>query len=141
MNSWYFLRNISLPCYINIWTGLSPSFYKSNSYRSRIVREPRKVLTEFGTYISSDRRIVVSDSTADCRYLVMPMRPQGSEGWSEEQLKGIVTRDSMIGVCEINLWTIYLTEGLFYENYSARTPREQLILSSFWSKSQSFWRK
>lgn len=46
---------------------------------------------------------MVSDSTADCRYLVMPMRPQGSEGWSEEQLKGIVTRDSMIGVCEINL--------------------------------------
>jgi hypothetical protein len=72
--------------------------YKSRSYRSRVVREPRAVLKEFGTVVPDDVTISVHDSTADCRFLVIPRRPAGTEGWTIEQLKGIVTRDSMIGV-------------------------------------------
>jgi nitrile hydratase subunit alpha len=73
--------------------------YKSRSYRSRVVREPRTVLEEFGTIIPSNVAIRVHDSTADCRFLVLPMRPlKGTEGFSHEQLKAIVTRDSMVGV-------------------------------------------
>jgi nitrile hydratase subunit alpha len=78
--------------------GLPPDWYKSRSYRSRVVREPRAVLAEFGTVIPDDVQIRVHDSTADMRYLVAPMRPEGTEAWSEAELARLVTRDSMIGV-------------------------------------------
>ncbi|CAN7549034.1 nitrile hydratase subunit alpha [Rhizobium leguminosarum] len=81
------------------WTvlGLPPTWYKSAPYRSRIVIEPRKVLAEFGTAISQDREVRVYDSNAEIRYMVLPMRPEGTDDWSEEQLVALVTRDSMIG--------------------------------------------
>ncbi|MDB5727994.1 MAG: nthA [Noviherbaspirillum sp.] len=85
-------------CYPRTVLGLPPDWYKSRSYRSRIVREPRAVLREFGTELHADTEVRVHDSTADLRFLVLPMRPEGTEGWSEERLAGIVTRDSMIGV-------------------------------------------
>ena len=72
--------------------------YKSRSYRARAIREPRKVLAEFGTIIPPEVSIHVHDSTADCRYLVIPLRPAGTEDWSDEKLRSIITRDSMIGV-------------------------------------------
>ena len=78
--------------------GLPPDWYKSRNYRSRVVREPRAVLKEFGTLIPDQVTIRVHDSTADMRYLVVPLRPSGTEGWSEEKLAQLVTRDSMIGV-------------------------------------------
>jgi nitrile hydratase len=78
--------------------GIPPDWYKSRNYRSRMVREPRAVLAEFGLRIPETVQIRVHDSTADMRYLVLPMRPQGTEGWNEQRLAGIVTRDSMIGV-------------------------------------------
>jgi nitrile hydratase alpha subunit len=85
-------------CYPRPLLGLPPDWYKSRPYRSRAVREPRAVLAEFGTRVPEDVRIRVHDSTANMRYLVMPMRPAGTEGWSERQLAELVTRDSMIGV-------------------------------------------
>jgi nitrile hydratase subunit alpha len=85
-------------CYPRMLLGLPPDWYKSRNYRSRVVREPRAVLAEFGTVIPDDVAIRVHDSTADMRYMVLPLRPAGTEGWSEERLAGIVTRDSMIGV-------------------------------------------
>lgn len=85
-------------CYPRPMLGLPPDWYKSPSYRSRAVRWPRSVLAEFGTTLPDDVAVHVHDSTADMRYLVMPMRPEGTEGWSEEQLAEIVTRDTMIGV-------------------------------------------
>ena len=85
-------------CYPRMLLGLPPDWYKSRPYRSRMVREPREVLKEFGLSIPSDVSIRVHDSTADMRYLVLPMRPRGTEGWSEERLAAIVTRDAMIGV-------------------------------------------
>ena len=85
-------------CYPRFLLGLPPDWYKSRSYRSRAVREPRRVLAEFGTEIDADRRIRVHDSTADMRYMILPMRPVGTEGMSEEELAGLVTRDSLIGV-------------------------------------------
>ena len=72
--------------------------YKSRSYRSRVVKEPRAVLKEFGTEIPSGVAVRVHDSTADCRFMVLPMRPSGTDAWSPEQLKALVTRDSMVGV-------------------------------------------
>jgi len=78
--------------------GIPPEWYKSRNYRSRMVREPRAVLAEFGLEIPEQVAIRVHDSTADMRYLVLPMRPAGTEGWSEERLASLVTRDSMIGV-------------------------------------------
>ena len=78
--------------------GLPPEWYKSRNYRSRVVREPRAVLAEFGTIIPDDVQIRVHDSTADMRYLVLPQRPQGTGGFSEDELAKLVTRDSMIGV-------------------------------------------
>ena len=78
--------------------GLPPDLYKSREYRSRAVSEPRDVLAEFGTRIPGDVEVRVHDSTADMRYLVLPARPQGTEGWSEERLAAIVTRDAMVGV-------------------------------------------
>jgi nitrile hydratase alpha subunit len=85
-------------CYPRMLLGLPPDWYKSRAYRARAVREPRAVLREFGTEIADDVTVRVHDSTADMRYLVLPMRPAGTEGWSEDQLAGLVTRDSMIGV-------------------------------------------
>ena len=78
--------------------GIPPDWYKSRNYRSRAVREPRTVLCEFGLDLSQEIKIRVHDSTADMRYLVLPMRPAGTEGWSEARLASIVTRDCMIGV-------------------------------------------
>jgi nitrile hydratase len=78
--------------------GLPPDWYKSRAYRARAVREPRAVLREFGTELTDDVTVRVHDSTADMRYLVLPMRPGGTEGWSEERLAALVTRDSMVGV-------------------------------------------
>jgi nitrile hydratase len=85
-------------CYPRPLLGLPPDWYKSRAYRSRAVREPRAVLAEFGTRIPDDIELRVHDSTADMRYLVLPRRPDGTDGWSEERLAALVTRDSMIGV-------------------------------------------
>lgn len=85
-------------CYPRMLLGLPPDWYKSRNYRSRVVREPRAVLAEFGTAIPDEVQIRVHDSTADMRYLVAPMRPEGTENWSEAELARLVTRDSMIGV-------------------------------------------
>jgi nitrile hydratase subunit alpha len=85
-------------CYPRVLLGIPPDWYKSRNYRSRMVREPRTVLAEFGLQIPEAVQIRVHDSTADMRYLVLPMRPKGTEGWDEARLAGIVTRDSMIGV-------------------------------------------
>src|SRR5437868_5399796 len=85
-------------CYPRVLLGIPPDWYKSRNYRSRMVREPRAVLAECGLRIPETVQIRVHDSTADMRYLVLPMRPQGTEGWSEERLASIVTRDCMIGV-------------------------------------------
>lgn len=89
-------------CYPRWILGLPPDWYKSRSYRSRAVREPRAVLKEFGTEIADDREVRVHDSTADMRYFVLPMRPAGTEGMSEEQLAALVHRDAMIGVTEVS---------------------------------------
>jgi len=85
-------------CYPRMLLGIPPEWYKSRNYRSRMVREPRAVLAEFGLDIPGDVGIRVHDSTADMRYMVLPMRPAGTEGWSEERLAALVSRDSMIGV-------------------------------------------
>ena len=85
-------------CYPRTVLGLPPDWYKSREYRSRAVREPRSVLAEFGTQLPADVTVRVHDSTADMRYLVLPMRPAGTDGWSEDRLAAIVTRDTMIGV-------------------------------------------
>lgn len=84
-------------CYPWPVLGLPPVWYKSAPYRSRVVIDPRGVLAEFGVTLPPDTEIRVWDSTAEIRYLVVPMRPAGTEGWSEEQLAALVTRDSMIG--------------------------------------------
>ncbi len=84
-------------CYPRLLIGLPPDWYKARAYRSRAVREPRAVLAEFGLELPDNVRVEVHDSTADLRYLVLPMRPAGTEGWSEERLASIVTRDCMIG--------------------------------------------
>jgi nitrile hydratase subunit alpha len=85
-------------CYPRMLLGIPPDWYKSRNYRSRMVREPRGVLAEFGLNIPEEVQIRVHDSTADMRYMVLPMRPPGTEGWSEERLASIVTRNAMIGV-------------------------------------------
>jgi len=85
-------------CYPRVLLGIPPDWYKSRSYRSRMVREPRKVLAEFGLEIPEKTTIRVHDSTADMRYMVLPMRPPGTEGWSEERLAALVSRNAMIGV-------------------------------------------
>ena len=84
-------------CYPWSVLGLPPVWYKSAPYRSRAVIEPRAVLSEFGVELPKDTKITVWDSTAEMRYLVIPMRPSGTKGWSEEKLAELVTRDSMIG--------------------------------------------
>jgi nitrile hydratase len=84
-------------CYPWPVLGLPPVWYKSMPYRSRAVIEPREVLKEFGVTVPDEKEVRVWDSTAEVRYLVIPERPAGTEGWSEEQLAGIVTRNAMIG--------------------------------------------
>ncbi len=85
-------------CYPRLLIGLPPDWYKARAYRSRVIREPRAVLKEFGTEIPDDVEVRVHDSTADLRYLIIPRRPAGTEGWSAEKLEALVTRDTMIGV-------------------------------------------
>jgi nitrile hydratase len=85
-------------CYPWPVLGLPPTWYKSAPYRSRVVRDPRGVLAEFGVTLPDDVETRVWDSTAEVRYLVIPQRPAGTDGWSEAQLAELVTRDSMIGV-------------------------------------------
>lgn len=84
-------------CYPWPVLGLPPNWYKTAPYRSRVVIEPRAVLTEFGLTIADDVEVRVYDSNNEIRYLVLPERPEGTEGWSEEDLATLVTRDSMIG--------------------------------------------
>lgn len=84
-------------CYPWPVLGLPPTWYKSAPYRSRAVKDPRGVLADFGVVLPEATRIRVWDSTAEVRYLVIPRRPAGTEGWSEERLAALVTRDSMIG--------------------------------------------
>ena len=88
-------------CYPWPTLGLPPKWYKAPAYRARAVREPRTMLAEMGTVIPDDVEIRVWDSSAEARYLVLPMRPAGTDDLSEEQLAGIVTRDSMIGVQQL----------------------------------------
>jgi len=85
-------------CYPRFLLGLPPDWYKSRNYRSRMVNSPREVLREFGTTVADDVVVRVHDSNADMRYLVVPKRPAGTDGWSEAQLADLVTRDAMIGV-------------------------------------------
>ena len=85
-------------CYPRMVLGIPPDWYKSRAYRSRAVHEPRAVLAEFGTHLPDDVTVRVHDSTADMRYLVLPMRPKGTEDFDEAKLAALVTRDSMIGV-------------------------------------------
>jgi len=88
-------------CYPWPVLGLPPTWYKSPPYRSRIVREPRAVLEEFGFKVPRDVEVRVWDSSAEIRYLVLPMRPPGTEGLSEDELAALVTRDGMIGVTAV----------------------------------------
>ena len=84
-------------CYPRALLGMSPAWYKSKHYRSRIVREPRAVLAEFGVELDDNVEVRVHDSTAELRYMVLPQRPPGTETLSEEELAALVTRDSLIG--------------------------------------------
>lgn len=84
-------------CYPRALLGMSPTWYKSKNYRSRLVREPRAVLKEFGVHLSDDVEVRVHDSTAELRYMVLPERPAGTEDWEEDRLAALVTRDSLIG--------------------------------------------
>jgi nitrile hydratase subunit alpha len=88
-------------CYPWPLLGLPPSWYKSEAYRSRVVREPRAVLAEFGLELPDEVRVQVWDSTSEVRYLVLPQRPSGTEGWTEDQLAGLVDRDAMVGVARV----------------------------------------
>ena len=84
-------------CYPWPVLGLPPTWYKSPAYRSRVVIDPRGVLADFGVTLPTDTRITVHDSTAEVRYLVVPRRPEGTDGWDEGSLAALVSRDSMIG--------------------------------------------
>ena len=88
-------------CYPIGLLGPSPSWYKSEAYRSRVVREPRAVLREFGLTLPEDVEIVVRDSSSERRYLVLPLRPAGTEGMSEDDLVGVVTREGLIGTAAV----------------------------------------
>jgi nitrile hydratase len=85
-------------CFPRMLMGIPPDWYKSKEYRSRVVREPRVVLKEFGTQPGANVSVRVHDNSADMRYLVLPKRPEGTDGMSREELAKLVTRDSMIGV-------------------------------------------
>ena len=84
-------------CYPRALLGMSPAWYKSRNYRARLVREPRVVLSEFGVDLPDEVEVRVHDSTAELRYMVLPQRPAGTEGWDETRLASVVTRDSLIG--------------------------------------------
>jgi nitrile hydratase len=84
-------------CYPRSLLGMSPAWYKSKDYRSRVVREPRSVLAEFGVELTDDIDVRVHDSTAELRYMILPQRPAGTDDWSEEKLAALITRDSLIG--------------------------------------------
>jgi nitrile hydratase len=90
-------------CYPVPVLGLPPVWYKSHAYRSRAVIDPRGVLAEFGLLLDDDVALQVWDSTAELRYLVIPDRPPGTEGWSEDRLSALVTRDSMIGTARASV--------------------------------------
>jgi nitrile hydratase alpha subunit len=85
-------------CYPRALLGMPPTWYKSENYRKRVVRDPRGVLKEFGTVLPEGVTVRVHDSNADMRYVVVPMRPAGTEGWSEERLASLVTRDALVGM-------------------------------------------
>ena len=85
-------------CYPRALLGMPPTWYKSSNYRSRVVYEPRAVLKEFGTVLPEHVTVRVHDSNADMRYVVIPMRPAGTEGWTEDELARIATRDTLVGV-------------------------------------------
>ena len=85
-------------CYPRNLLGQPPAWYVGKAYRSRTVREPRKVLAEFGMHLPDDVAIRVHDSTADLRYMILPQRPAGTAGWDAARLETLVTRDSLIGV-------------------------------------------
>lgn len=90
-------------CSCTAWPvlGLPPDWYKSPAYRARVAREPRRVLREMGLEVEPETRVRVWDTTAETRFIVLPLRPAGTEGWSEEQLAAIVTREAMIGVARV----------------------------------------
>ncbi len=90
-------------CYPRMLLGLPPAWYKGLAYRARAVREPRAVLAEFGLSLPDHVELRVHDSTADMRYMVLPMRPAGTDGWSEAALAALVTRDSLIGVAQVSI--------------------------------------
>ncbi len=87
-------------CYPRILLGLPPAWYKGVAYRARAVRAPRAVLAEFGLVLPEGVAVRVHDSTADMRYMILPMRPAGTDGWDEDRLAGLVTRDGLIGVAQ-----------------------------------------
>jgi nitrile hydratase len=91
-------------CSCTAWPvlGLPPDWYKSPEYRARVAREPRRVLHEMGLDLPTSTGIRVWDTTAETRYLVLPLRPPGTEGWDEDRLAGLVTRESMIGVAMVS---------------------------------------
>ena len=84
-------------CYPRALLGMSPAWYKSKNYRSRVVREPRAVLAEFGVELEDAIEVRVHDSTAELRYMILPQRPAGTDGWSEGELMQTITRNSLIG--------------------------------------------
>ena len=92
-------------CYPRNLLGMAPDWYKSREYRSRTVKEPRKVLSEFGVVLPDHMQVRVHDSTADMRYIVLPERPAGTDGWDTEALADLVTRDSMIGTSVLSTVT------------------------------------
>ena len=91
-------------CSCTAWPvlGLPPDWYKSPEYRARVVRQPRRVLREMGLTLDTDIEIRVWDTTAETRFLVLPLRPERTEGWTQDQLAEIVTRDAMIGVALVH---------------------------------------
>ena len=92
-------------CSCTAWPvlGLPPDWYKSPAYRARVVREPRPLLREMGLDLAESVAIRVWDTSAETRYMVLPLRPAGTEGWSEEQLATLVTREAMIGVARVGV--------------------------------------
>lgn len=92
-------------CSCTAWPvlGLPPDWYKSPAYRARVVREPRRVLHEMGLTLDADVDVRVWDTTAETRFLVLPLRPAGTDGWAEDELAGVVTRESMIGVSRLTV--------------------------------------
>ena len=99
-------------CYPRPLLGLAPAWYERPNYRRRLVRWPRQVLAEFGTIIPPDVEVRVHDSNQRTRFMILPLRPKGTEDWSEEKLATIVTRDTMIGVSVPRIdWTVQSTPG------------------------------